>query len=244
MTDAELVIQFDDDILVEPATIPAYIRAAREFGPGHFFGGPVVPDYEADPPPAWLQPWLTSCVVGWDLGEEQQPHDEFLGANWAAFRSDLLSAGGFLNELGPTGAHRTVGEEIEMQGRLTRNGCRGVYLPDARVHHFVREEQCTMRWLRNRWYEHSLSSVMLSPDHIDAPFVAGAPRFLWRRWLTDVVRLSVARLGSPGGDRRMTLERGFAFTRGQIDGYRRVGRSGPIVAPAGEPASNPVRESS
>jgi GT2 family glycosyltransferase len=229
MTDAELVVQFDDDIRVEPATIPAFVRAARHFGPGHFFGGPVVPDYEGEPPPSWLEPWLTSCVIGWDLGEEERPHDEFLGANWAAFRSELLGVGGFLADFGPMGAQRTVGEEVEIQRRLSRSGCRGVYVPDARVGHFVRAEQCTLRWLRRRWYEHSLSRVVLSPDHLEAPAVAGAPRFLWRQWLADYVRLSAARVTSHGDNHHMTLERRFAFTRGQIEGYRRVRRGGGLT---------------
>jgi len=237
MTDAELVIQFDDDVRVDPRTIQSFVRAGLDLGPGHFFGGPVAPEYEGEPPPVWLRPWLTSCVIGWDLGEEQQPQNEFLGANWAAFRVDLLAAGGFLADLGPRGAHRTVGEEVEMQRRLTRNGCTGVYLPDARVHHLVREEQCTVRWLRKRWYEHSLSRVLLSPDQMDAPHVAGAPRFLWRRWITDLLQLTVARFASPAGKRRMTLERSLAFTQGQIEGYRRVRRSGHFMAPEGEAKS-------
>jgi glycosyltransferase involved in cell wall biosynthesis len=68
MTEADFVIQLDDDVRVEPGTVGAYVEAARRFGPGHFFGGPVSPEYEGAPPAAWLRPWLTSCVVGWDLG--------------------------------------------------------------------------------------------------------------------------------------------------------------------------------
>ncbi len=228
LTDADFVIQFDDDVRVDPGTVRAFVDVAGRLGPGHFFGGPVSPEYEGAPPAAWLRPWLTTCVVGWDLGREERPYHEFLGANWAAFRSDLLAAGGFLTGLGPSATYRTVGEEVEMQQRLTDAGCRGVYVPEAGVQHFVRREQCTLGWLKRRWSQHSLSQVMLSPMYIDAPSIAGAPRFLWRQWLSDWGKVLAARLTGPRSERRLRLERVLALTRGQIAGYRRVREVGRV----------------
>jgi glycosyltransferase involved in cell wall biosynthesis len=231
MTRAELIVFFDDDIRVAPQSLGAFVDAARRHGPGHFFGGPVEPDYAGEPPPSWLRPWLAASVIGWDLGASERHHDEFLGANWAAFRADLVAAGGFVKGLGPNAEFRTVGQEVEMQERLVAREHRGVYVPGARVRHLVAADQCSLRWVRRRWRQQSLSRVMLSPTHIGEPQIAGVPRFLWRQYATDISRALAARLTAPRSDRRMRAELALAVTTGKMLGYRRVRRVGGFSRP-------------
>lgn len=233
LTDAEYIVFYDDDVRIDPAGPDAFIDGAHRYGPGHFFGGPVRPEYAGEPPADWMRPWFTTCVIGWSLGDEEQPHDEFLGANWAAFRSDLLGAGGFVRGLGPNAEFRTVGQEVEMQERLLARGVRGVYLPDASVQHYVPEHQCTLGWLRKRWYQQRMSRVLLSPEHLDAPRLADVPRFLWRQLLGDGARTLAARMIAPRTKSRILSEMKLAATLGQVAGYRRVRREGGFDAPAG-----------
>lgn len=237
-TEADFIVLFDDDIRVEPDCLSAFVQAAGRHGPGHYFGGPVAPEYEAEPPAEWLRPWLTTCVVGWDLGEEEQPHDEFLGANWAAFREDLLEAGGFTKGLGPDARYRTMGQEVDMQQRLLEHGCTGIYVPGAKVQHWVPARQCTLGWVRDRWRKQSLSKVLLEPAYSDAPRLGGVPRFVWRTYLAALARVTVARLTAPRSERRMRLELRLAVVEGQILGYRRVQRLGGLSKGAGDPTGS------
>ena len=230
LTDAPYIVFYDDDVRVDPGGPEAFVDGARRYGPGHFFGGPVRPEYAGEPPADWMRPWFTTCVIGWSLGDEEQPHDEFLGANWAAFRSDLLAAGGFVRGLGPKGESRTLGEEVEMQERLLARGARGIYLPNASVQHYVPEHQCTLSWLRKRWYQQRMSRVLLAPEHLDAPQIADVPRFLWRQLIGDTARTLAARVTAPRTKHRMLIEMKLAATMGQMAGYRRVRREGGFEA--------------
>ena len=234
LTRATLLVLLDDDVRLEPGTVGAFVDGASRFGPGHFFGGPLVPEYEEGPPPAWLAPWHTTCVVGWDLGAQEQPHDEFIGTNWAAFREDLLQAGGFVRGLGPNADFRTVGQEVEMQKRLVDRGCKGIYLPGAGIQHHVRANQCTLAWLRQRWRQQSSSQVLLSPEHLEVPQIGGVPRFLWRQYVTELVKATAARMTGPHTERRMRAELRLAWTAGKVRGYRRLARAGAFVVPQGQ----------
>ncbi|MBT8488773.1 MAG: glycosyltransferase [Gemmatimonadetes bacterium] len=127
MSDADLLIFFDDDVRVSPGTIAAYVDAAQRCGRGHFFGGRLTPWYEGEPPPQWLIPALPYTATGFDLGPEEIPHHEFMGPNWAAFRQDLVEIGGFSTRLGPGSG--LVGQETEAQSRLTAHACRASSYP-------------------------------------------------------------------------------------------------------------------
>lgn len=225
---ASFIVFYDDDIRVDADNLKAFVDGARRYGPGHFFGGPVWPEYAGAPPVEWIRPWLDRSIVGWSLGEEEQPHHEFLGANWAAFRRDLLAAGGFVAGLGPSTEFRTLGEEVEIQERLADLGGRGIYLPRASVQHYVPEDHCTLRWAKQRRSRQHLSRVLLSPKHLDAPKIAGVPRFLWREYARDLVRVLAARLRAPRTPHRVQMEMKLAETAGRIAGYRRMRVNGAI----------------
>ncbi len=175
-----LVVFFDDDVRVHPDALTAYDTAAREHKQS-FFGGPVGVDYEA-PPPAWLKEYLPGSAIGWGLrGIENEDHPWFLGSNWAASVKDLKAAGGFDIVRGPGGLV-TVGEETEMQRRLADAGCERVFLPDARVWHYVPAKHCSPRWALKRKYRHGLSFGL----GYDKPGrkLLGVHRWAWHRLYT------------------------------------------------------------
>jgi glycosyl transferase family 2 len=135
------VVFTDDDVCVPRGTLAAYAQAAEAAGGGQFFGGPIVPDYEGQPPANWLRRYLPRSAAGWQLHvtektEIQQP--EFIGPNSAAFADDVLGVGGFDTRLGPGRHMISPGEDTEIQERLLAASVRGFYLPDAPMRHFVR----------------------------------------------------------------------------------------------------------
>src|SRR5262249_3035621 len=103
-----LVVFTDDDVQMPHETLTEYARGAAGCHGGEFYGGPIVPDYEGPPPPAWLLPLLPRSAAGWQLDATAKTpitRPEFIGPNLAAFASDVLRVGGFDTRLGP-GRHR------------------------------------------------------------------------------------------------------------------------------------------
>lgn len=229
---SEFLIFFDDDIEVGEATVEAYLEAVREHGAGHFFGGPVEPLYEAGPPPEWMRVGLPYSVVGFDLGPDETTSDEFLGANWAAYRSDLLREGGWPKGLGPGADRPLLGGETELQASLRASGSTGVYLPSAVIRHHVTAAQCTLTWARRRRYMQRLGWTLVDPRHSDAPSLAGAPRFLWRACIEQSLRVLWERVRHPRTDRYMSAEMRLAELWGQLEAYRALNRGQGIDEPS------------
>jgi GT2 family glycosyltransferase len=136
-----LVVFTDDDVHVPRDTLAAYTRAAADCRGAEFYGGPIVPDYEAAPPPDWLLPMLPRSAGGWRLkvaAKTPITQPEFIGPNFAAFAGDILRSGGFDTRLGPGKHLISPGEDTEIQERLLAHGVRGFYVPDAPIRHLVR----------------------------------------------------------------------------------------------------------
>jgi GT2 family glycosyltransferase len=148
-----LIVFTDDDVQVPNATLIAYAQAAAGRTRGEFYGGPIVPDYEGSPPLDWLAPFLPRSAAGWRLPVDRKTEvsrGEFIGPNMAAFAADLLAAGGFDTSLGPGRHMRSPGEDTEIQERLLARGVRGFYVPEAAIHHFVREANATVEFALHR----------------------------------------------------------------------------------------------
>src|SRR5262249_51699166 len=93
MDQKTLVVFTDDDVQVPRETLMEYARAAAGRYSGEFYGGPIIPDLEGDPPLPWLIPLLPRSAAGWQMNvavktEIRQP--EFIGPNFAAFAGDVL----------------------------------------------------------------------------------------------------------------------------------------------------------
>jgi GT2 family glycosyltransferase len=144
-----LVVFFDDDVRVSPDALVAYAEAAKEYGPGHFFGGPVEVDREEDPPEA-VADLFPASIRGYDLVNSRMGNT-YLGFNWAAYVTDVARAGGFDVRIGPGEDTATdVGDECDLQGRMIEMGCKGVDVPNAKVSHYVPPSNATFRWLMRR----------------------------------------------------------------------------------------------
>jgi hypothetical protein len=150
-----LVIFTDDDVRWEPQTLAAYSRGARGVERGEFYGGPVEGEFEGPPPPDWMLPYFPKTVRGYRQPCSKKARvwkPEFIGPNFAAFADDLRSIGGIDTRLGPGCDAGCPGAESDAQERLLRLGIAGYYLPEARVHHFVRSHCTEPEWVLDRAY--------------------------------------------------------------------------------------------
>ena len=146
----ELVIFTDDDIKPAGEWIMTYWRGYQEYGGKAFFGGPIESEFEGSVPDNELLTVSPPSVRGFDLGEEQHVVESgmfFVGANWACPRS-LIDVVGPVNPslgLNPHSGKIKVGEETDLMRRLINVGAIAVYLPQAKIKHFVPTHKTTLK---------------------------------------------------------------------------------------------------
>src|SRR5262249_41545379 len=142
----ELVLWTDDDVIVDPGWLDAYVEASRAWPQASFFGGTVGPLF-AGPAPRLIggnldlpsQPYaLARHGEGpWPLGERFG-----VGANMAT-RRNAVREYQFNTGLGPRGGLALRGEDTELLGRMRAAGLLGVWVGSARVQHAIAPERLT-----------------------------------------------------------------------------------------------------
>lgn len=215
----DFVYFMDDDVRIAPEAVETYSEAAARYGPGHHFSGPLVAEWEVEPPD-WLKRYLPGSARGWDEGDEEIYYDRpyFIGSNWAAFRSDVLAAGGFDERIGPGSPTGAIGDEMELQRRLLDAGGRGVYLPGARVWHDVPANRCDFPWAVGRRRLEGRTYGVLGWPMLDGLAPSGVRGRLDLAVLD--VKVWIARRLGWTDERRAWLETTRARTRGYLEGRK------------------------
>lgn len=159
-----LIIFLDDDVRFDVDIISMYRTASAGHHRALFFGGPIAPLYEQEPP-SWLLPYMPPSARGWQLAAgESMGERAFIGIHWAAFKCDLSAAGGFDPARGPGSKNRSTGQETDMQIRLRRLGASPRYIPDALVFHHVPLERCNPEWVVDREYRRTIAKCAYLMD--------------------------------------------------------------------------------
>jgi glycosyltransferase involved in cell wall biosynthesis len=149
----DLVLWTDDDVLVDPDWVAAYIEAAQAWPDAAYFGGNIEPLFETNPP-AWIlkNPQLVEAPFAVrQLGHDTRPLDSSempFGANMA-FRRRFLAGLSFDSTLGRVGAGFISGDEIDLIRRLLQQGAKGVWVGSARVKHIIPKERLTTGYIWN-----------------------------------------------------------------------------------------------
>jgi glycosyltransferase involved in cell wall biosynthesis len=139
----EYLVWTDDDVVVHPQWLAAYLQAFEDFADCAVFGGKVTPVLEAPTPP-WFsdnRELLGFLIAERDFGEAPTPLDADqhrlpFGANFA-IRSLEQRRHRYDPELGVgPGKHRS-GEETQLIRAILADGGRGMWIPGAEVRHFI-----------------------------------------------------------------------------------------------------------
>lgn len=151
-----LVIFTDDDVTPCAEWVETYWAAYRDRPRGFYFGGRLTPDYETAAPEPDLYPLAAFPITGLDYGPRPrllEPHERFLGANWACPADALRRVGHFDVHLGLDASlgKRRVGEEWDMMVRLRQHDILPWYVPEAVVAHFVPTHKCRLGYLAENW---------------------------------------------------------------------------------------------
>jgi Glycosyltransferase like family 2 len=226
-----LIFFTDDDVRFDPRILRAYSDAARKAGPGKFFGGPTDVDYET-PPPNWLRQYLPKSARGWRWKWDPDCVNvpEFLGFNWAAFASDIRAVGGFNPNRGPGSPSGSTGQESDMQHRLLDHGLHGVYVPLARVWHFVPADRCSPNWAIDRNFRHGVEEG--SRAATESTGTLGLPPwYIINHYLKGVVR-ELMWSASPSPELRFRAKHRRSYDRGLLHGFRYQRETMNITRPA------------
>lgn len=157
--DCDYFIWTDDDVAVGSLWLRAYEAAFAAHPEAAFFGGPILPQFEGEPP-AWLAaclPLVRTAFASCDLTGivdrlGQAPGSLPFGAN-LAIRAREQRALEYDVTLGrQPGPWLLSGEESELLRRICRAGGSGHWVAEARVTHWIDAERQTIAYLR-RYYE-------------------------------------------------------------------------------------------
>jgi GT2 family glycosyltransferase len=215
----DLIIFLDDDVRVEADLLLQYAAAADGIDSGYFFGGPVSVDYE-HAPPEWLRPLLPTSARGWELSDGMALRRPFLGFNWAAFAPDLRRAGGFDTSRGPGAPTGSTGQETAMQQALMQIGAKAVYVPGARVWHYVPRNRCSPEWAIERAVSQGIERGIMT--YRDGWTPQKKAKWMMRVHVRSPMRIGLAHLlGSE--QRRFRAEYWRRHDRAFLDGVR-IGR--------------------
>ncbi len=151
----ELLLFTDDDVLVDPAWLRAYVEAA-ERSDADYFGGHIDAAFE-ETPPRWLRqnarafrPML--CAVDLSTrGGPIGPNDQPFGPNMA-YRRSALENTRFDPAVGRRGTNHVRGSDVAIIETLRHRGARGLWVPAAKVRHVIPPERATLRYL---WRYHA-----------------------------------------------------------------------------------------
>ena len=215
-----LIVYFDDDVRLAPWTLCAYADTARRKGSACFYGGPLNVDYDS-PPPDWLREYMPASATGWELDELEQRVDSpiFLGGNWAVFSDTLRAAGGFNVNRGPGSRLGSTGEETEMQRLLLEKGLDGVYVPSARVWHYVPRERCTPEWTIERNFKNGLQDGARAAGETGSRWGL-PPWWITYRYIKGIIR-SIMWSHSRDPELRFRAKNRRSYDRGLVCGLRR-----------------------
>ena len=148
----DLVVWTDDDVLVDRHWLSRLVAAAHAYPQMSFFGGPIEPWFETEPP-AWLtKGWdhVKGAYAIRDLGDELLEFDRKrlpYGANYAV-RRDVQREFLYDVRLGRVGTGDIRGEETDLLTKLVARGHRGLWIPDARVKHFIPRDRLTLDYVQ------------------------------------------------------------------------------------------------
>jgi hypothetical protein len=167
---------------------------------------------------------LEGLLVIRTLGETEtavSSADQPFGANMA-FRMAIQKICRFDAHLGRTGTTAILGEETAVFRRLRKEGHRGLWVPAARVAHYVTAERMSVKYVWNYFHGAGQTEIRLG-ERLRGRRLWGAPRWLYKKyWLSRAQSCLCRLMRHPAWARAYTRA---AVLAGMIDESRHLGES-------------------
>lgn len=136
----ELMVYVDDDALVDPGYLSAFVRFFDSHPDVMALGGPIEPLYESAEPD-WMSPYTKALLTGWmNYGTQarEYPKGRYPGGGNAAYRKEVFDRVGFFNtELGRKGNLLLASEEKDIFDKMHSLGMKIMYIPEPVLHHCI-----------------------------------------------------------------------------------------------------------
>ncbi|MFI3319074.1 MAG: glycosyltransferase [Rikenellaceae bacterium] len=156
----EILAIIDDDELICPEFIAAYIELFDSYTEAASAGGKIIAQYRTARP-SWMSHLPERAIANpIDFGEQVREFPKGRipgGGNMAIRRSVLDRYGNFNTELGRNGNSLIGGEENELFERLARGGERCFYAPRAIMYHLIPDEKLTREYFARLCYNMGVS---------------------------------------------------------------------------------------
>ena len=222
----EYIVWTDDDVVVEPGWLTAYVEAFRSWPDAVVFGGRITPRYE---PP--VVPWVAESeeLLGGpfairDFGEEVQrlciAEDRIpYGANFALRAAEQRNFK-YDPNLGLAPNRTRYGDEVEVLTRLLGSGATGYWIPEAAVEHCIGRDRQTVHYVAAHYKGWGQTCAYLNEGIAEAPLLFGVPRRIWPRlilwWL-------LYRLSSPVSPARVWVKylKAYYYNKGVLEYWRK-----------------------
>lgn len=176
--DGDAVLFLDDDVSVQSDILQVYGAAFAAHPDCGCFAGAILARLEGHPPDMIrdVARVLPSTFSELWLGDEPRAMDPAEEAPYSAnmaIRMQALAGLRFLESLGRKGhGNLEAGEETLLFAQMSRAGVRTMWLPQARVTHWIHPGRQSMKYVREYWYQIGVMQSALGHD---------IPRFLQRR---------------------------------------------------------------
>jgi glucosyl-dolichyl phosphate glucuronosyltransferase len=200
--DGDLLTTVDDDIEVAEnwfVEIEKIFRA--RWSEIDFVGGKMLPAWEDENVPAWIEP-LKDGVISWrDYGDEEWIYTRetpMLTGGHAVFKRAVFAQIGLYAEgVGATGKNLMSCEDDILYDKLLSAGKRGIYAPRLVVYHFVPRYRVSKSYYRQWCFGAgmSLRSIDESYKRIEGARIFGVPRYLYGDLLKNLRGKIAAQLG-------------------------------------------------
>jgi len=178
--EGDLIVFTDDDVLVDPGWLAAYIEAAERWPHAAYFGGRILPEFESEPPD-WMKSNLRlfrNMLGIRDLGPEEREfrgEETPFGGNMA-FRSWVLDRWRFDPNFGRSGNGRIMADETALFLQLAHNRKTGVWVPRAELKHYLPSSCFSRRYIWDYFLGQGRTQVRLHGTK-NAKLLWGAPRY-------------------------------------------------------------------
>jgi len=162
-----LIVWTDDDVRPHPGWLDAHVSGAARHPEASFFGGPVRPWFECEPPD-WLARGIDLVPLPFalhDLGPDERPmlpHERANGPNFATRRS-ALEGRRWDPAFGPSPRRTSAGGETRLQLDLQRAGHAGVWLPGPVVDHWIAATSMNASYIAWRYRLDGATQMRLQP---------------------------------------------------------------------------------
>jgi|SRR5579875_477858 len=182
----EIIVFTDDDVTFDPQWLISLKQALDQWN-CIAVGGRIVPVWN-DPMPSWLQMEGQQAIGHFDVGDQPVEIEYAHGANGAFKRKAFEKYGLFKTGVSVDGKLLAGYEDDEFGHRLTSNGERIMYAPDAIVYHPVESRKLNKAYFRKWFYDTGRTAVRARIWPRETILYFGIPRYFFRALIENSIR--------------------------------------------------------